>query len=386
MRRRELRSIQPSEARNIGWPSLGGSALSEEVFMSVVYPARCAAGFLICVALAGGCGPTLEEVTGATATSGANGGPTAGTGGSATSGAGGSGGFDPGGMRSTVSTSMGPIAAAAGTETTQCIVVSLKNANGAFVRRFRADLGTGSHHLIAYRSNATQEDLTPKDCNGFSGLFSGEHPIFIAQQAKSELVFPTDKSGVPVGFEIVPNQMVRLEMHYINTTDKPLDVTGKIYLDTVPLSTNVIKSDLAFWGTQDFSIPPNASFETAVKFQRALAGSKTFALTTHQHRLGTQMRVWYGNSASDTSMVVADSKNWSDPPLELFSTPLEFPASSSGGLSDKGFAYQCAWKNTTAKTVTLGEGFNDEMCFLWHYYYPSQGFQICFDGLCKKVK
>ena len=27
--------------------------------------------------------------------------------------------------------------------------------------------------------------------------------------------------------------------------------------------------------------------------------------------------------------------------------------------------------------VSFGESFNDEMCFLWHYYYPSQGFQVC---------
>lgn len=369
--------------------------------MSVVHPARCAAGSMICIALAAGCGSTVdEEASGSPATSSAStglstnastggdnttGAGDSGSGSSMSTGGGGSGGFDPGGMLSTVSTNIGPLETPAGAERTKCIVVSLKNAEGAFVRRFRADLGPGSHHLIAYRSNETQEDLTPKDCQSFSGLFSGEHPIFIAQQAKSELVFPTDPSGVPVGFEITKNQMVRLEMHYINTTSAALNATGKIYLDTVPLSTNVIKSDLAFWGTQQFSIPPNASFETAVKFQPAFAGSKTFALTTHQHHLGTEMRVWYAKGASDTSTMVADSKSWSDPPLELFTKPLEFPASGSGPLSDKGFAYQCAWKNTTAKTVKLGEGFNDEMCFLWHYYYPSQGFQICFDGFCKKV-
>jgi hypothetical protein len=36
--------------------------------------------------------------------------------------------------------------------------------------------------------------------------------------------------------------------------------------------------------------------------------------------------------------------------------------------------------------VKFGESFNDEMCFLWQYYYPSQGFQLCVDGFCKKVK
>ena len=47
-----------------------------------------------------------------------------------------------------------------------------------------------------------------------------------------------------------------------------------------------------------------------------------------------------------------------------------------------GLAYQCAWNNTTDKAVGFGEGFNEEMCFLWAYYYPSKGFDICFDNLC----
>jgi hypothetical protein len=32
--------------------------------------------------------------------------------------------------------------------------------------------------------------------------------------------------------------------------------------------------------------------------------------------------------------------------------------------------------------VKFGEGFNDEMCFLVQYYYPSQGFHICLDSFC----
>ena len=47
-----------------------------------------------------------------------------------------------------------------------------------------------------------------------------------------------------------------------------------------------------------------------------------------------------------------------------------------------GFAYQCQWQNPTNETVGYGESANAEMCFLWHYYYPSQGFQVCFEGAC----
>jgi hypothetical protein len=65
----------------------------------------------------------------------------------------------------------------------------------------------------------------------------------------------------------------------------------------------------------------------------------------------------------------------------ILAPPLEFPKGGAT-FSSKGFAYQCEYKNTTSNYVGFGEGIDDEMCFLWHYYYPSQGFQICFDGFC----
>ena len=326
---------------------------------------------------------TTGTTTGGTTTAGAGGA------GGATTSTGGTGGdtFDGGAPLATIVQGIGPITAGSGEEHTQCITVSLKNAEGAYVRRFRADLGLGSHHMIVYKSNATTESTAPQDCQGFSGLLSGEHPIFIAQQAKAQLDFPSDETGVPVALEIAANQMVRLELHFINTTVQPLDVTAKLFVDTVPLGTTVVKSDLAFWGTQQIKIPANGMGDTGVRYQVALANTKTFALTTHQHHLGTEMKVWYAAGSADPSpKMVADGKNWSDPPLELFTPALDFPDNGNGKISSKGLAYQCQWNNPTATDVKFGESFNDEMCFLWQYYYPSQGFQLCIDGLCKKVQ
>ncbi len=341
--------------------------------------------------LASGCSSGVETTPGTT-TGGTTGDGTTGAGGTSsgtsTTGSAGTGGdtFDGGAPSQPSSRGLGRSRPTRGSEDTQCITVSLKNAEGAFVRRFRADLGSGSHHLIAYKSNSTTESTTPTPCQGFSGLLGGEHPIFIAQQAKAELVFPTDEHGVPVALEIEPNQMVRLELHLINTESAPIDVTGKIFVDTVPLSTNVVKSDLAFWGTKNINIPANSSFDTGVKYQKSIADTKTFALTTHQHKLGTRMRVWYANDAADINGTpVADGQNWSDPARALYPA-LDFPDSGNGKTSSKGLAFKCEWKNTTPSDVHFGEGFNDEMCFLWQYYYPSQGFQLCVDGFCKSVK
>jgi hypothetical protein len=293
------------------------------------------------------------------------------------SGTGGDSTFDAGATVTSYKTGIGPISLMPGEEVTNCIVVNLGNAEGGYVRRFRADLSEGSHHMIVYTSSDTSPSPTPTPCAPLSGILQGEHPVFIAQQAHSELDFPSDGSGTPVGFQIAANQMVRIEFHTINTSTQPLMVTGSAYLDTVPLSTQVTVSDLAFWGTEKITIPANGSFDTGVHYQAALANTHSFAVTTHQHHLGTEMQVWYGTGPTDTSDRVADSKDWSNPPLVLLAPALDFPADGS-----KGFAYECHWVNPTSTPVSFGESFNDEMCFLWHYYYPSQGFQICIDGKC----
>lgn len=336
-------------------------------------------GTLLLAGLAG-CGDT-PEATGSSSGSGASSGSGSGSGGgTSTTTSSSSGDFDAGGTVNTIEKDMGPIKAQAGMENTQCVTVNLNNAEGGFVRRFRAELGSGSHHMVVYTSTATTESPVPVDCQPLNGIFKGEHPIFIAQQAKADLVFPTDEAGKPVGFEIQPHQMVKLEMHYIDTTPMPIDVTGKIFLDTIPLSADVTKSDIAFLGTKNFGpIAPHSTGTTNVRFQQALPGTHSFALTTHQHQYGTEMQVWYAKDVKDTTNRVADGKNWSDPPLELLTPSLAFPGSNG----EQGFAYQCDWNNTSNQDVTFGEFFNNEMCFLWHYYYPSQGFQMCLDGGCK---
>jgi hypothetical protein len=312
---------------------------------------------------AGGCSSSGAEPAGGTSSS--------------STGAGGGTPFDAGGSITSYETGIGPVQLAPGIEDTRCIVIRLGNAEGGYVRRFRADLGEGSHHMIVYTSDDTTESKTPTPCPPLAGILAGQHPVFIAQQAHADLVFPNDDQGTPVGFEIAPNQMVKIELHAINTTQAPLAVTGKAYVDTLSLSTKVTVSDLAFWGTKFITIPPQADFDTGVLYQPALAGTKSFAVTTHQHHLGTEMQVWYSTGPSDTVNRVADGKDWSNAPLVMLDPPLDFPADGS-----KGLAFDCHWHNTTATQVKFGESFNDEMCFLWHYYYPSQGFQSCLDGKC----
>ncbi|MEZ4314608.1 MAG: hypothetical protein R3F14_41870 [Polyangiaceae bacterium] len=259
---------------------------------------------------------------------------------------------------------MGPITIASGEEAVKCVTVSLGNPDPVFVRRFRTTLHEGSHHMIVYTTDQPP-NATPVACQSFG--VAGGSAIFIAQQPESELVFPNDPSGVPVGLPLHADQSLVIEIHYINTTPSPLDVLGAIEMDVLPVAADVIKSGFAFQGAFGIpEIPAQGEADTGVLWQPGLPGANLFALTTHQHQLGTRMQVWYADDTTDLSTPIADSTSWHDPPLETFDPPLHFPLDGS-----KGFAYQCHWVNPTSQTVYGGLGAEDEMCFFWSYYYPA---------------
>jgi hypothetical protein len=253
-------------------------------------------------------------------------------------------------------------------ETTVCITMKLDNDQAVYIPRIRVDLQPGSHHLVVYRSMATSENLTPTPCTAFQGILQGQAvPLMISEKLSDELVFPEG-----VALKIQPHQMIELEAHYINTGSSTLQGMGAVHFDTVPVTTqNVIESDLAFFGTLGIVVPAGVHSNGPL-FVTGRQGTHGFALTTHQHRLGTEFKVWFANSASDTSHTpVADTTDWANPPLYRLSPELDFNGSN-------GLAYQCTWNNTTGQVVTFGESALQEMCFLWMYYYPSSGFDMRF--------
>jgi hypothetical protein len=276
---------------------------------------------------------------------------------------------------------IGPVHAPGGGEDTYCLHRRLDNATAGYVRKVRGKLTDGSHHMIVYVSEETEEDTAPVPCGGFDGIFVVEDgipgldskniPIFIAQQPYVELALPED-DGVPIGFRVEAHQMLRIELHWYNTAPDPVDVVGTVELDLLPEGKQeVIESSFGFWGTGAIDIPPNSEGDTGMLFQRALTDTKAFAVTTHQHQRGTRMQVFKGASHLDYDPTpLADNTDWAEPPLEMLDPPLFFDVG-------EGLAYRCQWSNPTNQSIGFGESVDDEMCFLWLYYYPSRGFDIC---------
>jgi hypothetical protein len=257
-----------------------------------------------------------------------------------------------------------------GRETTRCVLKRLGNAEVLWVTDIATRLAPGSHHLIVYKSTETEEQPTPFACDPFVETLRGEtYPIMITQIREETLSFP---NGVAFRFE--PNQMVRLEAHYLNYYPDPIEASAEVTFKGIAASDVASEANLLFYGNPDLSIPARSTLTSPWRHLSVLPGTRVFALTGHTHAFGTGVDIQVGpDDASDGTVVyppAGQSFVWDEPPMATFSPPLAFDGT-------QGFRYRCAWNNTTDATLGFGESARQEMCFFWAYYYPSQGYRIC---------
>ncbi len=266
-----------------------------------------------------------------------------------------------------------PTAVAPGVEDTQCVVMRLGNVAPLHVGSVHNTLGEASHHLIVYAVNDTEEQLAPFKCKPFTDTLDPEKgaPLMVTQKKDDLLTLP---SGV--AFSLAANQMIRLEMHFINATSAPRMVTATSTM--TPISDDDFRDEAGFLfiGNPDIKLKPRSTFVLGPSFfeiPHELSGVKFFAMTGHEHQLGTNVQVATATAYDDPGKMVYDVPGWlwSEPKTEVFETPFTVPDSG-------GFQFTCSWNNPTDETVSFGESANAEMCFFWAYYYPSQGARVCF--------
>jgi hypothetical protein len=268
----------------------------------------------------------------------------------------------------------GPIVVPAGVEHTQCIVKRLGNPMPLHVGTVHNILGEASHHMVVYRVADTVEQPTPFDCEPFRDTLRPGvgSPMMITQKKDDRLQLPDG-----VAYTLDANQMLRIELHYLNATSADVMLTAST---TMTEASHVVDdANFLLIGDPDIVIPSGQDVTLGPVFYQldaTLADIKFFALTGHEHRLGTNVTIAAAADANDAGTMVYDVPNWSwsEPATVVHDPPFTVPA---GG----GFRFTCTWHNpnpdTSAPPVTFGESATDEMCFFWAYYYPSHGTHVC---------
>jgi hypothetical protein len=344
--------------------------------------------FALSILMVGGCssgnntGGGGSGGTGGGGSGGVAGGGSGGTGGGGSGGEGGGpggGGVTDGGVPTgQFYVTTGQYQVAAGSETVMCSTLRLPTSVDVDVTKIEATLTTGGHHLIMYRVTDTTEAPTPTPCDSVTNILSSV-PMIIAQNTDSTLQLPTG-----VAYHFAAGQMVRLEMHYLNASQMPLMVEGRVTMTPGDPTLTYQAADIMFCGSvaqlsstglapNMSSIPLNAGFfkgNSSVDFSKI----KVFGLTTHQHWTGKEAVITKSTSASDPGTMLYDNTHWDAAPLKAFDD-----SSLVTFASGEGLRWQCTYDTQDASpkplgTVKFGEtARSDEMCFLWAYYYPSVG-------------
>jgi hypothetical protein len=177
-----------------------------------------------------------------------------------------------------------------------------------------------------------------------------------------------------VAFGVNAQQLVRLEVHFVNYTDANVDVEASATFETLDPVLFEHEADFLFTGNPDIDLPPGPSSlgPTWFPLPAELADVKVFGMTGHTHQWGTNVQVEFRQvkDGAGTMIYDYDGWDWEEPPVARFDPALELPTGA-------GFRFTCNWQNDSGGRVGFGESAEDEMCFFWSYYYPSQGHKVC---------
>lgn len=279
---------------------------------------------------------------------------------------------NPGGQTYTLT--WGPIDVPPLTEDTRCVTMRLGNDIPVKIHQIHNTLGATSHHFIVYRVEDGEENLTPEPCFPFVDTLDPTKgaPLMITQKMEEDLVLPDG-----VAFTLQPDQMIRLEMHFINpSTTETLSATATSELFAMADADFVYEADFLFIGNPDIDLPSSPSVQTLgptwFPVPASLHDAQIFAVTGHTHHLGVDVDVAVGATPESADQMIYDpiGFSWSEPETVFHDPPVVVP---DGG----GFKFNCSWMNDTGQRVGFGESVDDEMCFFWAYYYPSQGSKVC---------
>ena len=264
----------------------------------------------------------------------------------------------------------GPYDVPAGDENTKCMIQRLGNDRQIHVGEITNDLGTASHHFIVYRIAEGEVSTEPYDCQPFADTLNPENgaPLMVTQKAQETLTLPDG-----VAFTLETEQLIRLELHYLNTTNETQAVTASSTFTTMAPADFEHEADFLFVGNPDIELAPMQSATVGPSFlplPEDLIGVNIFGITGHTHEYGTDVTVELGPENSMSMIYDIENYNWDEPETVRLEPPMVVPA-------EAGFRFSCDYMNTSNQTVSFGEDADKEMCFFWAYYYPSKGAKVC---------
>lgn len=296
----------------------------------------------------------------------------------------------------------------AGGEDENCVFVESPNTEDVYLGHYHGRMRPGSHHLIVTIWDKLPDGVKlgePTPCNQFEGvntrwLLGSQDPQIDLARGGSALSPMEPEESDPdykLGTRLPPKTYLRIDMHYLNPSDKPVLREGWVYLKLVPKEDVKTTVDMITFFQGEINVPPGA---TGVETKEAKCTAPTDRyvglVTGHFHEFGTRFSVWH-HSLDGKKKLVYETYDWENPGNAYYTRHTNNPevdkeanqwGASSGYLHVKkgeSLSFQCEFDNPSETAVTLGETGKDQMCNVFGMYYPSDGDNwncICLGANC----
>lgn len=204
--------------------------------------------------------------------------------------------------------------------------------------------------MLFYKKNAT--DSAQEDCSGLE---------FAATPYSTQL--PDDSVEFPAGVaaQVPTNQGFRLQSHYLNTTDKPIEAHVEVTFHLAKPGTVTDHAGVLFVPQLDINIPGNSkkiidySCKLPMDMNLIKAGS-------HMHKHGTHFDATIGSAPNLETIL--ETTEWDEPKPTLFAPAKALKANDT-------LSFHCTFVNNTPNTLTFGESAEtNEMCIFVGSFYP----------------
>jgi hypothetical protein len=283
-----------------------------------------------------------------------------------------------------VTLSATPFQVAAGAEVYMCQVFA--NPFGGVttdIVSMHGTMGPGSHHFFLFNVSAVEIAVEPPvgtlgNCAGAGLEF---HPFpFLSQQPDWTVNYPSDASGAPMGYPLVGQNYLMINVHYLNTSAEPIMANVKI--DITPAKAGVVQTHVGsiFLNQTTMSVPANATIQAPYDSTLTWGGDpenvpasySIFTSWSHMHRWGLKFTASTGGNTFYTET------NWDSPNLYIHSPNMPEPSTATGPKSpilmtgNPQITWDCSYYNDTGALLTFGDSALDNvMCIYIGQYYPA---------------
>lgn len=154
--------------------------------------------------------------------------------------------------------------------------------------------------------------------------------------------------------------------HYVNATDRPVDIQAILNIETVPSEAVSHVAGLVFDDIPDLEVPPGEDrvVNRTCIFERDV---EIALVSTHNHEWGECATVhqYDGEAEATSEDPFFVNKLWEQPPILHFE-PGTFPVSAGDGVT-----WSCHFRNDTDRTLINDGTAEGEMCVFAAVTYPS---------------